>query len=170
MKRQCLYLILSLAVAFAGPLCALGAEGEWFDLENCSMCKHMSAEEGLMDHMHWETHLIANGMLSVTTVDPEYQPAFQKAMAKMEETAKKLMSGEQMYLCGFCNSYGALQMAGAKFEDVQTDAGIIGLVTSADPQVVEMIHKHGQRTIDEFAKMTAESDEHGSHDKKSHAH
>jgi hypothetical protein len=156
-------LVMSVPVAFAAE------ESPWFDLENCSMCKHMSAEEGLMEHMEWENLLTKDGMMSVTVVDPEYDEAFHRSMENMEAVGMKLMSGEKMYLCGFCQSYGALHMAGVNFENFETDAGYISLATSHDPAVVKQIHTHTQKIIDEYEKMVA-AEGSGDHPQKDHDH
>jgi len=118
------------------------------------MCKHMMAEEGLM---------------SVTVVAPGYEDAFTRTMTNMKATSEKLMTGEKMYLCGFCQSYGALHMTGANFERFETIGGYIKLVTSGDPAVVEKIHAHGQRTIDEYNKMLA-AEAHEEHSHSGHSH
>lgn len=170
MKRSGFVVALVLIGILVMSLAAISSEGTWFDLEDCSMCKNLTAEKGLLEHMEWETHLIHNGMLSVTVVDPEYTEAFKRAMANMEETGTKLMNGEQMYLCGFCTSYGGLHMAGATMEDVKTDLGLISLITANDSKTIEMIHKHGQRTIDEYAKMVEAEGDHAGHDHSKHAH
>ena len=154
------------AVALALPVAVQASP--WFDLDNCSMCKNMTAEEGLMEHMEWENHLIESGMLSVTLVDPSYAAAFERAMTNMHATGEKLMTGEQMYLCGYCQGYGTLMMAGATWEKVDTEAGHISLVTSTDPVVVAQIREFGQRTIDEYATMMAAS--HGEHPHDTHEH
>jgi len=153
------------AVVLALPVAA--QDSPWFDLENCSMCKSMTAEKGLMEHMEWENHLIESGMLSVTSVDPSYAAAFERAMTNMQATGEKLMTGKQMYLCGYCQGYGALMMAGATWEKVDSEAGHISLVTATDPAVVAQIREFGQRTIDEYAKMMAS---HGEHPHDTHEH
>lgn len=156
-------LVLSVPFAFAAE------DAPWFDLENCSMCKYMTSEKGLMEHMEWENLLTKDGMMSVTVVDPEYDEAFQRSMKNMEAAGMKLMSGEQMYLCGFCQSYGTLYMAGVNFENFETDAGYIGLATSHDPAVVKKIHEHAQKTIDEYAKMVSGEGK-GEHPHEGHDH
>jgi hypothetical protein len=156
MKHGLLICTALAAVALTAPLAVGGDEECWFDLENCAMCKHMLAEEGLMDHMEWETYVITDGMLSVTRIAPGYEEAFERAMDNMEKTGKQLQTGQQMYLCGHCQSYGALHMAGAIFELVETSIGSIDLMTSSDPAVVGMIQTHAQRTIDEYDAMLAE--------------
>jgi hypothetical protein len=169
MKILRLILVAMFAALFL-PLVAIAGEGSWFDMEHCAFCKHMSAEEGMLDHVHWETHKIADGMLSVTVVEPEWKEAWDRAMAKMEATGEKMMQGEQMKMCGHCQSYGALHMAGVSFEDIETDVGIISLATSDKPDVVKMIHKHAQRTIEEMAKMeeSEKGHDHSSHEGHSH--
>lgn len=156
MKRELFVCTALAAVVLAIPFTCGAGEECWFDLENCSMCNHLLAEEGLMDNMEWENHVIASGMLSVTRVAPDYEEAYERAMYNMEQTGKQLMTGQQMYLCGFCQSYGALHMAGAQFEIVEAGAGHIDLMTSSDPAVAEMIRVHAQRTIDEYNAMLAE--------------
>ena len=154
-KRIAMVLGTFALAALALPLAAAPGSPTWFDLENCSMCKHMMAEEGLMDHMKWENHLTQDGMMSVTVVAAGYEEAFTRSMMNMKATGEKLMSGEKMYLCGFCQSFGGLHMAGANVEHFETVAGYVELVTSRDPAVVEKIHAHGKRTIDEYNKMLA---------------
>lgn len=157
-------LVLSVPLAFAAK-----DDAPWFDLENCSMCKHMTAEEGLMEHMEWENLLTKDGMMSVTVVAHDYEEAFQRSMKNMEAEGMKMMSGQEMYLCGFCQSYGTLHMAGVNFENFETDMGYINLATSHDPAVVKQIHAHTQKTIDEYEKMVA-AEAKGGHDHEGHDH
>jgi hypothetical protein len=135
------------------PMSALADDAPWFDLENCGMCKNMVAEKGLMEAMEWENYLTADGYMTVTVVAPGHEKAFDRAMAAMEKAGAKLMAGEDMYLCGFCQSFGALAMAGATIENFETAGGHINLVSSRDPELIEKIHAHAQRTIDEYGKM-----------------
>jgi len=168
-KRTALVFCVFTLAALALPLDAAPGTALWFDLENCSMCKHMTAEEGLMEHMEWENHLTTDGMMSITIVAAGYEEAFARSMKNMKATGEKLMTGEKMYLCGFCQSYGGLHMAGANFEHIEAKAGIIELVTSHDPEVVKKIHTHGQQTIDEYNKMVA-AESHGDHPHSDHPH
>ena len=156
-------LILSVPMTFAAQ------DAPWFDLEKCSMCKHMTAEEGLMEHMEWENLLTKDGMMLVTVVDSKYEEAFHRSMKNMEAEGAKMMAGEELYLCGFCQSYGALHMAGANFENFESDLAYITLATSHDPAVVKIIHDHTQKTIDEYAKMVAAEGK-GDNDHPSHDH
>jgi hypothetical protein len=127
----------------------------WFDLQNCAMCKCLSETEGLMEAMHWETHVIPNGMLSVCTIPDDKRKDFAQCKKEMEAVAKKLESGESLPLCGFCMSYGELIAAGAKETEIETKNGMISLFTSDDPKVVAKIQEHARKTIKEYAAFTA---------------
>jgi len=169
MKRLCYPLALTILMLTL-PVGVAAAELAWFDLENCDMCKNMSSEEGLMEAMTWENHLTADGMMSVTVVAPGHEESYQRSMANMQKAGEKMMAGEKMNLCGFCQSYGALHMAGANFEHFETAAGDVSLVSSRDPAVIKQIHAHGQKTIDEYAKMFGDEakGDHGAHSGHDH--
>jgi hypothetical protein len=131
-------------------------EMSWFDLENCAICSKLDDEEGLIESLHWEAYVISDGMLSVTMIPEAHEEAFLRAAEQMEGTLKELESGEPKPICGFCRSYGALVMAGARVEELDTRSGHISLITSTDPAVVTAIHKHARRAIQE-AKRVLES-------------
>ncbi len=168
-KRITLAVCVLALATFVAPVTAAPGSDPWFDLENCEMCKHMTAEKGLMENMEWENHLTTDGMMSITIVAAGYEEAFARSMKNMKATGEKLMTGEKMYLCGFCQSYGGLHMAGANFEHIEAKAGTIELMTSHDPAIVKKIHAHGQQTIDEYNKMTA-TESHGDHPQGDHPH
>lgn len=71
----------------------------------------------------------------------------------MEAAGEELAAGKSMDLCGFCSSYDKLKKAGAKEQQIKTEFGMIGMVTSDDPDVVKQIHSHADRTIKEFEAM-----------------
>ena len=136
---------------------SIGDEGKsWFDIHNCGMCKNMAAEEGLMDNLNWETHKISNGMVTITTIGTGYQEKFERATKNMQATAQKMMAGEEVHLCGFCTSYGNLMMAGVSSDIVESEVGVIQLITSNDEAVVKQIHDHAQHTIDAYEQWLAE--------------
>ena len=166
MKRHLLAVVTMLALVALVTAVIAGDEGEqpWFDLDNCGMCKPMASEEGLMEHMVWEHHLISNGWMSVTTIAPEYMEAFERVHTAMGKVAEKMGQGEEVHLCGFCQSYMGLALAGANIENVKIGAGYIGLVTSNDAAVVARIQAHAKRTMDEYQKMMEAHGEHGTHD------
>lgn len=162
MKRA--MLVLAALVVFGFVAGAVTAEEEmaWFDLTNCSMCKQMANEEGLFENTTWETHLIANGAMSIITVEESHKAAFERAHKNMQEVGMKLHSGEKMHLCGFCQSYGMLMMSGAKVESVEGKISTVNLMTSTDPEVVEKIQAHAQKTIDEYKEMKDAEEAQGS--------
>jgi hypothetical protein len=153
-----LIVCLSLTAAVAGA-----GDKAWFDPENCQMCTAMTEHAGLMEHMSWETYVIANGMLSVTTVDPEYMVAYREAHKKMEATGQEMMSGKTMELCGCCTDMGALLMAGAKMEAFPTKGGDVMLVTSGDEALAAKIQVHAETTIREMEKMMGGHEGHEAH-------
>ena len=163
MKRLRYPLALTILM-LALPLSAMAGDTAWFDLEGCDICKNMTAEEGLMENMTWENHLTADGYFSVTVVTEGYEEKFERSMANMEATGAKMATGEKLHLCGFCQSFGGLYMAGATIENFETVGGHIGMVTSRDPAVIKQIHAHAQKTIDEYAMMFGgEEDSHSGH-------
>jgi hypothetical protein len=155
-------LLVAIAVVNAEDA-ATPVEKPWFDMPNCGFCKHLLTD-GLIDHLDWQNHVVATGMMSVTTVEPGWEDKYKVCMAAMEETGKKMMAGEQVPMCGFCTSYGALYATGKiTFEEFETKTGDVTLVTSTDPEIIAMIQQHAQRTIDEFAKMEAAKHEGHNH-------
>lgn len=130
-------------------------EKPWLDLQGCAICKHMGAQMDMMQDVTWETHKIDNGMLNASYVPEEYRAKMAEVHQKMLGTAAQLVKGEELPLCGFCQSYGKLKMAGASSKDIPTQFGMIGLLTSDDPEVVKQIHAHADRTIAEYKKFLA---------------
>jgi hypothetical protein len=74
-----------------------GKTGEvaWFDLENCAVCKCMGDAKALMDKMHWETHVIDNGALSICTVPADQMAELKKCHKEMKAAVEKI-KGERM--------------------------------------------------------------------------
>ena len=153
MKAIRIGLLLAMVVAVAAFVVA--EDKPWFDLENCSMCKGMIAQEGLMENMTWDHYLTKNGMMSVTTIADGYREKYDASHKTIMETVVKMKAGEEMYLCGFCTRHGELAQAGVNKEHFSTKAGDVSLMTSSDKKIVEEIHAFAQKTIDELAKMAA---------------
>lgn len=157
-------LLLTAGVALAAP------NEDWFDLENCGMCKNLTTDQELFAAMQWDTKLFANGLIEITTVPAAYEQRFQKLMAKMEATGQKMMAGEKMEMCSMCMSYGGLMMAGASMEQMHAGESHISVISSRDPAVVEKIRAHGQKTIEEMEKWDAEGGHEQGHDHSGHDH
>ena len=164
MKKILTILAVEAVAAFGVAMVQAGDEETaaatpWFDLENCGMCKHLNSEEGLMEHMQWENYNIPTGMISITTVDEGYEEKFERVNQKMAEAGAKLMAGEEMHLCGMCQSFGKIYMTGKVMDqEIETDAAHIWVMTSTDPEVIDMIHKHCNRTNAEYEKMLVEEE------------
>jgi hypothetical protein len=131
----------------------------WFDMKTCAFCAPMMSEKGLMEHMTWDVHPIATGMVGVCTVDPAFEEAYQRAHASMMGLVGKAMAGEKMNMCGHCSSMMAMGAAGAKMENVDSKNVHLMMVTSTDPKIIEMAHAHAARDTEEMAKMMAMEEE-----------
>ena len=145
-----LVLALAVGVSVAGDY-SKTTELAWFDMQNCSMCENMPME--LYSSMTWEQHPISNGVVSVTTVTAEALPAYREAHGTMMVTGEKLMSGEQMALCGSCSAFSACMMKGASYEYVETMNGDLMIVTANDAEVVAELKSWAERNKEEMAKM-----------------
>ena len=136
-------LVLGLGMTVAGEA----------DFHNCGICKPMMAEPSLMQNMKWDTQSIATGMISITTVSPSFEAAFEKAHAEMMAKIKQLEAGTEMELCPFCQGMTKLAASGAKIENLAGAGAHVTAVTSQDPAVIQQIHDHVKRVQQEFSKM-----------------
>lgn len=129
-------------------------EKAWFDMKNCDFCKNLVVDSMLLPNMVWEHHDISNGLMTVCIVKPEYKASYQKALDAMNKLGQEMAQGKKdIKMCGYCQAYGGLVMAGAKVENAHGDWGDVTLITSDKPEVQKMIKDFGQRTRDELAKM-----------------
>lgn len=135
-------LVLLAAVATAGE------SAPWVDMADCPICRNVSHEEGLLENMTWEHHLTSTGVMTVSTVKPEYQEKFEGAKARMKELLGKVVAGEAIEICGYCTSISSLLKEGAKAENVVTASSDIMLISSTDEAMIAKIHTHGRKTID----------------------
>ncbi len=142
-KISALIVCLSLV---CGTLATAQQDASWFDMK-CGVCKAMSDIDGLLERVKCDTQIIDNGMITVTVVPDDMKTSMAAANEKMEAAIKRLMAGEHMELCGFCQSMGKLHQAGAKIDKYSTDAAEVMLITSDKPEVVDMIHAHATKTI-----------------------
>jgi hypothetical protein len=154
-----LLLVLTVAVSAAGQEENIVTGPQWFDMENCAFCKNLTAQPGLMDHMTWEHHDIANGVMTITTVHPDHKTAYLKAQHDMQAIATDLAAGKRTMadtpMCGHCMAYGMLTMSGAKMEYVAGATADVILITSDNPETVAKIKEFGQRNRTELAAMQA---------------
>jgi hypothetical protein len=132
---------------------SLATAGDWFDMEKCEICKPMAEHMHMMGDVKWETHMLPNGFLSISVIPPEHKEMMDKAHDEMEAQIKRAMNGEEMELCGHCQSWGKLMDAGAHREELDTVGGMITIVTADDAEAVKKIQAHAQKSMDEFKKM-----------------
>ena len=153
MKKFVIALMVCAAVALAVAGSFAVDEKPWFDMEHCDFCKNLLTDPHLFENMTWEHHDISNGLLTLTVVKPEYETAYLDAQHAMEEVAAKLAQGAtDVKMCGHCEHYGMILMAGAKMEHVRTCAGDITLITSDKPEVLAMIRDYAEKTRDALAE------------------
>lgn len=126
-------------------------EAKWLDPENCYFCQPLVAEPGLMDHVHWETHPISNGLVDVVTVDPGFEDQYEKAHAAMMERWQSFNPADPKPTCGMCKAWIDAWDTSIKSEDVKTMHGHIGISTSDNPEVVAKMHAISERTTKEMA-------------------
>lgn len=166
MKKVALLAVLVLSVGLVVATFAEEATEEatekavetpWFDMENCAFCKHLLKDPKLMENMTCEYHDVSNGLLMVTTVNPECKKSYDEAMQAMMDLGAKLDKGEvdakDIKMCGSCQHWGMLEEMGAKFEHIQGKTADIMLMTSDKPEAVTKIKEYGQRNREELAKM-----------------
>jgi hypothetical protein len=155
MQRKALFAILSVLLTLGLTAGVTAEEAAWLDMENCDICKHLSANMEMLDHMTWNHYNINNGIVSVTTVTADYAEAFGVAGKAMAATGKKMMAGEAVNLCNMCTAYNGMMMEGAAMEYVKTDFGNLRLTTSSDEAMVTKLHAWADKTGTEMAKMEA---------------
>ena len=126
---------------------------KWFDVEGCALCGCMKGHEDLMKNGGFSVHKVSKGMLMVHALNKKELAEMEAVSKEMEKQIAKLQQGQQLPLCGFCNSYGGLIAAGATFEEMKTAAGPATLVTSDDEDLIKKIHAFADRTKEEHEKM-----------------
>ena len=148
-------LLLSLAVLFVVPF-SLSADDDWFDMQNCEICKCMSGHMDMMMEVKWGVHKTENGMMMISVVPEKHQKTMKAAHDEMMQVVARLEKGEKMHCCGFCTSYGKLKQGGAKIEEIETVGGKVTLVTSDNSEMIKMIHEHATKTMAAHEKMMKE--------------
>jgi len=144
----CLLTVLATSIAVAEEL-------PWLDLQNCAMCKPLTAEKGLMENMDWAQYNISGGFVAMTTVNGEYIDAYRTAHEGMNATVARLQGGEHLELCGSCMAIGTCMMKGATQDYVQTPTGDLWIVTATDPELVAELQAWVKRNKEEMEKMKA---------------
>lgn len=133
--------------------CTMATADDWFDMQNCGICKCMGDNMEIMQDITWETHMLPNGIMTISVIPEEHKKTMTKLHDEMMASVKRLEEGEAMELCGHCMSYGELLSMGVNKQEIESEAGMITLMTSEDPEVVKKIHAHAQKSLDEYKKM-----------------
>ncbi len=128
--------IIVLAAAMMA-LASLGVADEkpWFDMQGCAFCKHLTTDTSLLKNVTWDHYDISNGCVVVTTVKPEAVPAYKTAMAEMQKVGEGMAAGKMdVPMCGHCQAYGALLMAGTRMDYVPSKVADIIVMSSDKPE------------------------------------
>lgn len=168
--RKLIVLAAVIAVALpalAGEEHAMRTKSGWFDMANCAFCKNLMEDPGLLPHTTWEGHSISNGAMYIMTVAPEYAESMAKASAAMEKVGEELATGKrnpmETPMCGRCNEFGQIMMAGVQMENVKGEAAEVSIFTSDDDAVVKRLHAMVERDREEMELMMASSGDHSGH-------
>jgi hypothetical protein len=154
--RKSVLAICTLLILMTAMPALSGDDAPFFDLENCAMCQNLMADPNLMAGLGWENHNVAGGMMTVTTFQTEAAMiAYAKAEAAMEAVAAQLMAGEDLYLCGFCQTAMGLMAEGAQREVVPFEGGVVTLMTASDPETIQHIHSYCETINMELQAMEA---------------
>jgi hypothetical protein len=132
---------------------ALASDQPWFDMKNCEMCKNYTKHPGLMEAMKFEQKKISNGFVGVCFVAEDQMENYRAANSDCKVLGDKMMTGEQVPLCGSCVAMGEMIKEGAKMEQVELQNGGVMMMTSDDAAVVEHLHAWVDRNAEEMAKM-----------------
>jgi len=154
--RRNLILALTAVVAFA--FIAKAADEPWFDLEKCAFCKEFAKQPGLLEHMKTEYHNTKTGIVSVTYIDKEYEPAFAKAQQGMGPVVADKMAGKPVYSCKHCTTIGEFYQMGIDTESIKSDKCIIVIYSSPDAAVVTKLQDFGKKSNEALAEMYKKKD------------
>ena len=130
--------------------------GPWFDPVNCAFCKQFANQPDLFDHMNHEYHQLHNGMMQITHVDTDYQPAFAKAQEGVRTVVLDIQAGKPVTTCRHCTAQGSLFMAGVTPDVIKRGDDYIIIFTSSDTTLVRKIQEFGKNSAEALAAMAAE--------------
>lgn len=133
---------------------------KWLDPQNCYFCKPMAETPGLMEHVKWETHKIANGVVSLTTYSPEWKDKTEVALAEMHKLWVNYDPAKHYQMCGMCQAWTKLPQDKIKMETVEFNGGELSISTSTDPMVVAKLHEIADKTTAAMATMAAMPESH----------
>ena len=165
MRKESGVLLVLILVLAIGSI-AMADDAPWFDPENCQMCKPIMEIEGLLENMTRESYQIANGMIKVINVTEGYEDKFHRSYEEMMASWQKMISGEEMQLCGQCQAFVDAWDETVRMETIKTKTGEISLITSTNPETVAKLHEIVKRSAEEMAALMASKEklEHASHD------
>lgn len=154
MRGNILFSLTLTALTFT----AAAAEEPWFDLEKCGFCKEIARQPGLMEHMKTEYHDTKTGIVSVTYIDKEYEPAFAKAQLGMRQVIADKMAGKPVIACKHCTAIGDFYGMGIMPETIKSEKCIIVIYSSPDAATVTKLQDFGKKSNEALAEIAKKKD------------
>lgn len=139
-------------------------EAPWVDMYGCAICNNITAEEGLLENMTWEHNRTATGMVTVTTVKPDFTEQYGRAMQNMGVKIGEVMGGAELEICDHCVSVTGMMKDGVSVDKFTTHGGHVMAISSTDEAMIGRIHAHLEKTnsfLDAAKKVNAESEASG---------
>lgn len=138
-------------------------EAKWLDPEHCYYCQPLVEDPTLLQHVHWESYPIENGVLDVTTVDPGFEEMYEKAHKGISERWEKFNPADNHPMCGACKASVEAWDPSIKMQDIKTQHGHVMLTTCDKPEVVAKLHAISERTSKEMAALMKMGEEAHAH-------
>lgn len=149
MNRNLVFFFTAIALTFT----AGAADEPWFDLERCGFCKQLASQPGLLEHMKTEYHDTKTGIISITYIDKEYQPAFAKAQAGMRQVVADMMAGKPVVTCKHCSAIGEFYQMGLVPETIKSEKCTIVIYSSTDPATVTKLQDFAKKSNEALAEI-----------------
>jgi hypothetical protein len=98
-----------------------------------------------------------NGIAMLMTVsDParlvEFHQSWDQCKAEMEKALKMSRDESRTHLCAMCQGYYDLCHQGARFESMNTETGVLSLLTAKKSKLVNAIHAQAAKEREMMAK------------------
>ena len=149
MNRNLFFFLTVTAFAWT----AAAADEPWFDLEKCGFCKAIASQPGLLDHMKTEYHDTKTGIISVTYIDKDYEPAFAKAQDGIRQVVADRMAGKPIVACKHCTTIGEFYGMGIMPETIKSEKCIIVIYSSSDSAAVGKLQDFGKKSNEALAEI-----------------
>ncbi len=149
-------ILLTICLILLGVIAMATDPEPWFDTQKCEFCKAFAAQPGLLEHMHHQYYNLHNGLMSVSHIDHDFQPAFANAQGALKGVVKDLQAGKQVAMCRHCSTLGSFYGMGVMPDEIKAGDEIYVVYTSTDTSVVRQLQEFGKNSADALAAMEKE--------------